>query len=1103
MSTSPAAFLLVCPTCGKKYRGNPEKPTARYKCPADQSELVRPDANVQAPPPATPPRPEKDYEATQKISAPQDSRVSSSFDYEATQKVETSAFDTTPRTTQPIDLQDMPTQRLGARDSSAEVDREEQATRVLYSDSPSSSQAEDQATRVMGSPEIASTPKPAPRSTPMPAPARASRTTGAYETTSTHAPTVTILPDERRSVIAMLQGVPASASAIVTRKYEEVSKLGKGGVGEVVKVLDRDLKREVAMKRLLSQSSTDDSLIRFVEEAQATGQLEHPNIVPVHDLGVDAEGRVYFTLKLVQGASLKKVILGRNDNAILEESAGAGFYRTRYTPLRMIEILISMCQAVAYAHSKGIIHRDLKPDNVMLGKYGEVLVMDWGLAKLIAGKSKRERESERETIRVTTSRSEDESQSTMEGSVAGTPAYMSPEQASGKISELDQRTDIYALGAILYEILTGFPPYRGAGALQLVKQVIDGPPLPLKGEKGAFGFQPVPRELRAICEKAMGRRPADRYASASLLRDDLQAYLENQPVSAAPDTRLQRAVKWVKRNKRQVQTSGLSAAAVLVLIIGGWFVWNAWTIHRLNTQANDKLNEARAQYKSAKVWQATPSNNDAYAAQMASSAAAESARVFRAGIDSATDPLRRVLDIDPKNSRAHMLMAEASMELWRLAIAEKNVELAKATRADVERYEPSPSPFTAELNGFGSLAITFDPPNADAYLFRYEVFRSKDAKGADLPSRLIPVPYDFKAKKSDAAFMAAERDRIARGVALPPEKHSIFNLEPTTVSYLGSGSISVPQLPPGSYMILVRANGHPEVRVPLWMPRNGKIDRKIEVPSNEEMPAGFFYMAGGPVIVGGTTAGAPATHTRVNPPSFMYQGEVTMGEYAAFLKDLARTGHGAEVKQRLPKDFGRSLATLNSAGQLVPASGGDPEAFALTPVRGVSFNDAQAYIAWRSKQDGLPYRLPKDWEWEGACRGADGRKYSWGDEPGKGLAVVTQGYGDSGRNISWKWSDYKDESPYGPHNLAGGAAEWTMSKYDPNAKLEDPVYGQYAIRGNAWALPPTGLECAFRTSGQPDYFHPTIGFRMALDYPLKRIGPALETAVQAAAGTSH
>jgi formylglycine-generating enzyme required for sulfatase activity len=205
----------------------------------------------------------------------------------------------------------------------------------------------------------------------------------------------------------------------------------------------------------------------------------------------------------------------------------------------------------------------------------------------------------------------------------------------------------------------------------------------------------------------------------------------------------------------------------------------------------------------------------------------------------------------------------------------------------------------------------------------------------------------------------------------------------------------------------------------------------------------------------------------------------------------------AEAKSRLPKDFGRNLANWNN-GRLIPADGSDPVAFAKSPVRGVSYNDAMAYVAWRTKQDGLAYRLPKDWEWEGTCRGADARTYSWGNSPGKGLAVVTQGYGDTGSKISWKWEDYKDESPWGVHNLAGGAAEWTASLYDPNASPQDPVFGQYAIRGNAWALPPTGLECAFRTSGLPDYFHPTIGFRLALDYPVQRVGPGV-----APTGVSH
>jgi len=273
------------------------------------------------------------------------------------------------------------------------------------------------------------------------------------------------------------------------------------------------------------------------------------------------------------------------------------------------------------------------------------------------------------------------------------------------------------------------------------------------------------------------------------------------------------------------------------------------------------------------------------------------------------------------------------------------------------------------------------------------------------------------------------------------------------------------------------------------MDRLGKVKQDYILPRMEENPPGFFYMAGGAVMVGGETAGAAVPHTMKIDPAWIYHDEISMGEYGAFLQSLVKNGKGEEARQRLPRDFGKNLATLDGEGKMLPAdSRVDAAGFAKSPVRGVSFSDADAYVSWRGKQEGLPYRLPKDYEWEGACRGADGRKYSWGESPGKGLAVVTQGYGDTGGNMSWKWEDYKDESPWGIHNLAGGAAEWTASLFDPNAKPQDPVYGQHTIRGNAWALPPVGLECAFRTSGQPDYFHPTIGFRMALDHPYTRTG---------------
>jgi serine/threonine protein kinase/formylglycine-generating enzyme required for sulfatase activity len=921
--------------------------------------------------------------------------------------------------------------------------------------------------------------------------------------------TIRTITEERRSVVAMLQSpvdAPSTSTPVATQqKYEIAGELGKGGVGRVLKVVDRDLKREVAMKMLLpaalagNDAQRRDALVRFIEEAQATGQLEHPNIVPVHDLGLDGDGNVYFTLKYVQGHSFKQAIRGRNQNTLTED--GATRFRALYSPKRMVDVLISICQAVAYAHSKGIIHRDLKPDNVMLGKYGEVLVMDWGLAKVLG--KEQAGSAATDTVRISTTRAEDMAQATIDGSVAGTPAYMSPEQASGRIGELDERTDIYALGAILYEILTGAPPYRG-GALEIVKRVLAGPPPALKTQKGAVGFTPIPRELTAICERAMARRPQDRYPTATAMRDDLRAFLENLPVSAAPDTLTQRIGKWAKRNRRQVQSAALSAAVVIVLVGGAWLGWHEWRLYQYLTDAQKQFNTAREQYKY------TPppvqmNGADPYADQTNRSIWAQKAAAYRNAIQQAVDPARKALDLSPNNLQARSLIAEADMELWRLAIREDNTELARVTRREVENYAPDPGFFSAELNGYGSVIATFDAPDAEPFLFRFETLSVPPKDGVAQPARLIPVPYDVKHQSIDTAFLQQEQKRISAGQPVPVDKHSIFNLEPSPTSRLVSGSrVVIPELAPGSYLLLVRAPGRIESRIALRMDRLARINAGYRLPKIEENPPGFFYMAGGDVIIGGDTAGAPARHAMKVDPAWIYHDEVSMGEYGAFLQFLFKGGKKDEARQRLPKDFGKNIGTLGSDGQLLPAEQGvDTDNFAKSPVRGVSFNDADAYIEWRGKQDGLPYRLPKDWEWEASCRGADGRKYSWGDTPGKGLAVVTQGYGDMGNKMSWKWEDYKDESPWGIHNLAGGVAEWTMSLFDPNAKPEDPVFQQHAIRGNAWALPPVGLECAFRTSGQPDYFHPTIGFRLALDSPYTRTGPPAGTPADTHAGHEH
>ena len=248
-------------------------------------------------------------------------------------------------------------------------------------------------------------------------------------------------------------------------RYDELGELGRGGMGVVLKVKDNDLRREVAMKVIRADRRSDAAMHSFVEEAQITGQLEHPNIVPVHELGTDADGKIYFTMKMVRGQPLSQVL-----RAIRHGDADTA---KRHTLDRLLQILLKVCDAVSFAAARGVVHRDLKPENIMLGRFGEVVVMDWGLARVHGQSTKKSQQTsiftDHTIKKATESETNPSSAFSMEGSIAGTPAYMAPEQARGEISKINESTDVFALGAILCEILCLRGPYLARGRKILLK----------------------------------------------------------------------------------------------------------------------------------------------------------------------------------------------------------------------------------------------------------------------------------------------------------------------------------------------------------------------------------------------------------------------------------------------------------------------------------------------------------------------------------------------------------------------------------------------------------------------------------------------------------
>jgi serine/threonine protein kinase len=317
---------------------------------------------------------------------------------------------------------------------------------------------------------------------------------------------------DRPSIIRLLQGSGGAPSkpelglSAGETKYANAAVLGAGGMGQVHAVEDQDLKRRVAMKSLLPACAEHPQLVtRFVLEAQTVGGLQHPNILPVHDLGLDVEGLPYFTMPLVEGETLASVIARLR--------AGHAPTHEKYGFSHRLVVIQKICDALAYSHARGIIHRDLKPENVMIGAFGEVLVMDWGLAKKVGAP---ELPGGAATPRVDAGAG-----LTQRGDILGTPGFMAPEQVLGKVDEMDERTDVYALGALMYVFFTLNLPHTCATIEEQIQATLNCDPIPpsFVDTKHQGG---VPVQISAMIVRALARRPENRFPTVAALGAEIR-----------------------------------------------------------------------------------------------------------------------------------------------------------------------------------------------------------------------------------------------------------------------------------------------------------------------------------------------------------------------------------------------------------------------------------------------------------------------------------------------------------------------------------------------------------------------------------------------------
>ena len=823
-----------------------------------------------------------------------------------------------------------------------------------------------------------------------------------------------------------------------TNRYVHLSLLGRGGMGTVHRVFDRQLRRTLALKLLhRPQQQQPDIAARFLGEAQATAQLQHPGIIPIHDQGLLPDGRLWFTMKEVSGRTLGEVI--REVHVVSKgrwNTAASG-----WTLRRLIDALRRVCEAVAHAHERQVVHRDLKPENIMIGPHGEVLVLDWGLVKIVE-------EARVDTVSpnafpIRTDRSLHPGQTTLAGQVAGTPAYMPPEQARGENDQISTRSDVYSLGAILYEILSGRPPYQGSSSSDVLRQVIREAPPPLlphspllptvglsepEGSPTSSG-PPLSLALVRACERAMAREATDRFQSADALAHELAAWLDGER----------------KRDEAITLVHRAQACAAQVSVLQG----QAEELRERAIEALSDVASWQPEADKAVGWDLEDSATDFDRLAELSDLGEE--QLLHASLTHAPDLPEAHAALASRYRAAHRAAEAARRDTVRAEILLRQ-HLSALPEAHPERLSHE-----AYLNGAGALSIVTDPPGAEVILHRY----TKENR------RLVPT---FERK-------------------------------------LGTTPIHAVRLPMGSYLCVIRHPERAEVRYPVFIerqqhwdgrPPEGGAPTPVRLPHPDELgpddcyvPCGWFWSGETP-----STAHLLPSRRRWLDAHVFRRFPVTNAEYLVFLDSLVAKGQTEAALRHAPRERGGTVGELGpmiygfdgTHFSLRPDADGDvwePD----VPVFMVDWDGASAFAAWEAERTGEPWRLPCELAWEKAARGVDGRFYPWGDRFDPSWACMRDSH--PGRILPASVHDHPlDESPYGIRGMAGNASDWCIDGHKgsptsqqparvPLPDVPPPPATARQTRGGGWYSEATHLRAADRYWNDPTSRTISLGFRLA------------------------
>ncbi len=780
---------------------------------------------------------------------------------------------------------------------------------------------------------------------------------------------------------------------------------------------DRELNRPVALKVLREDTELSASTLqRFRREAEVAAKLTHPSLVGVYDIG-DEDARPFIVMELVEGVSLDR-------------------HQKEGKPSRtaLVILLERVARGVAFAHDHGVIHRDLKPQNILVTPGGEPKVTDFGLAHLT-------------DTDVTLTRT---------GTAVGTPLYMAPEQVRGKPTDISPRTDVYALGAILYEMLTGSPPHRGDTPAAIFARITDSDPMAPRKVSSS-----IPVDLETICLKALERSPARRYPTAREFADDLRRFLEDRPIFARRPGPLRRMGQWIRRHK--ALAAGLAVAIVGCAALGTTLAIQSHVrskrilgLRALADQAMHEERWSRAAELYSQVERLAPETRTRKRASEAMARATPSMnRRSQARNRAASTTVTREIQGESAATKRERWSARAQIEEARRE-AREHEETAMQNAQEALALESSLRPAREILvniladrcadafhvrdhpgmedNLRRGLAVGSDefgrrvrtevdirtrPEGAQAFLFRY----------LERQFRLLPLPCDSNGSTLEAVFpeidpLPVNADEAAKAACRAGKAYPLPSTSFNEVRFPLS-------LLPGSYLLVFQKKGLVETRLPLWIGTGGSIVLDVRLPEQAALPSGFVYVSEGPCILGGDPIGDAVLNyreeSRATVGGFIVgRFSVTCAEYFDFLEDRAHHTFEEAFRRGPRTAIGRPL-------WLAPKGHWERDkVFRMSrpddAVGGISFEDAREYARWYTKTHpgSWTFRLPTRNEWERTARGADGRVFPWGNRYDSILSRT--------QNSRPKTDDAEfaepiglfpaDESPFGVRDMAGVVGNW-------------------------------------------------------------------------------